>query len=270
MKTQHSRVVVILSNEKEEGRAKKTVESIRGPGKWQGDIVWITIGFRPTEDFLLRWNVEVLVRPMTEVQWLWDLRQQYPFRESDGREKHKLIQFSKWRVFDPYFKQHWSSLLYLDAGMHISNPIEPLFSVPHQDTLVAPDDRYPFNDPSKIFRKQWETDAMPTHFRDLEEYCRFRDSSWMNGGAYFLNCLWLMDTEMITATIQDELMALLRRFPISKTNEMAIMNLYFHDRWSALPETIMTETGMIRIFDWTERGDKKTSDYILLKYPHFP
>ena len=270
MKTGCCRVVVILSNEKEEERAKKTIESIRGPGKWRGDVVWITIGFRPMEDFLLRWNVEVLVRPMTEVQWLWDLRQQYPFRESDGREKHKLIQFSKWRVFDPYFKQQWSSLLYLDAGMHITSALDDIFSIPHTNRLVAPDDRYPFNDPGKTFRKQWDTVSMPTHFRDLEEYCRYRNPSWMNDGAYFLNCLWLMDTNLITLTLQDELMALLHRFPISKTNEMAIMNLYFHDTWSPLPETIIIKDEKKHVFDWTERGTKKTSDYILLKYPHFP
>ena len=79
-----------------------------------------------------------------------------------------------------------------------------------------------------------------------------------------------MDTNLITLTLQDELMALLHRFPISKTNEMAIMNLYFHDTWSPLPETIIIKDEKKHVFDWTERGTKKTSDYILLKYPHFP
>jgi hypothetical protein len=254
-------VVVVLSNEKDKHRAADTLQKVREIGQWTGDLVWMAIAFSPDPSFVEKWSITVLKRPMLEVHWLWDLRQKHPFTDTDDREKSKLIQFSKWRVFDCEFRK-WRSMLYLDAGMHIANPIAPLFSVPHTDRFVAPDDRFPFNDPHKTFRIQWDAKSMPDVYRDLESYC-----DWLDHGGYFLNCMWLMDTSLILPDTQDLLLALLRRFPISRTNEMALMNLYFHDTWQPLPEKDKEDR---RLFDWTERFGRATKDYILLKYPHFP
>jgi len=258
-------VVVILTDEKDQERAERTIHGVRTTGKWIKDIVWVAIAFDPDEAFVQRWNVQILKRSPIDVRWLWDLRQNNPMSKTDHREIKKLVQFSKWRVFDPFFHK-WRSMLYIDAGTHIANPIELIFRVPHKGFFVAPDDRYPFNDPGKTFRIQWDATSMPDRYRDLVEYCRKIDPEWPDQGGYFLNCMWLMDTSLIRETTVDDLVALLRRFPISRTNEMAIMNLYFHDNWRALPER---HDGQL-LFDWTERFGRKTPEYILLKYPHFP
>lgn len=259
------KVVVVLSNEKHSGRAMDTIRMVRTAGRWERDVVWVAVGFDPDEEFISRWNVTVLKRPVVETQWLWDLRQEHPMRDTDGRDQDKLFQFSKWRVFDPFFKK-WRSLLYLDAGTHVSNPIHPIFNVPHVSSFVAPDDRFPFNDPQKTFLRQWDVESVPDRGKDLLEYCKEIDPEWPEYGGYFLNCLWLMDTSLITDTTINDLTRLMRRFPISRTNEMAVMNLHFHPVWKALPECI----GKDRLFDWTERFGRTTSDYIFLKYPHFP
>jgi hypothetical protein len=255
-------VVVVMSNEKEKHRAEGTLRAAREAGEWTGELVWVAIGFHPDPTITERWNITVMNRSMIDLQWLWDLRKKYPFEESDGRELSKLIQFSKWRVFDCEFLQ-WRSMLYLDAGTYIANPIAPFFDVPHEGRIVAPDDRFPFNDPDKTFRRQWDAKSMPEIYHDLKNYCAAIDPQWWNEKGYFLNCIWLMDTSLIHPNTQEDLLVLLRRFPISKTNEMAIMNLYYHDQWSPLPETHHGH----RLFDWTERFDHKTKDYILLKYP---
>jgi hypothetical protein len=57
-------------------------------------------------------------------------------------------------------------------------------------------------------------------------------------------------------------MALARRFPISRTNEMAVMNLHFADQWEPLPEMLDGR----RVFDWTERSGRNTKEYIMIKY----
>lgn len=257
------RVVVILTDAKQEQRGRETIQKIRTTGQWRESIVWVSIDFVPHESILSEWDVQVLQKPSIDIEWLSDIRKNYPIKNTDGREVHKLIQFSKWRVFDTFFHQ-WDSMLYIDAGMHVFHPIDIVFSVPHKGFFVAPDDRFPFDDPSKNFRKQWDAHSMPSVYHDLEAYC---DAAWLDQGGYFLNCMWLMDTRLINETTVDELCAFARRFPISRTNEMAVMNLYFHKVWKPLPHHPIHN---LFLFDWTERFDNTTDKYILLKYPHFP
>lgn len=264
MITKMKGVIVILSNEKHAERAMSTIRMLRDAGQWSGDVVWLAVDYEPSIGFINEYRLEVLRRKMIDMTWLWDLRQKYPFADTDGREKHKLIQFSKWWVFDPFFKK-WDSLLYLDAGMHISRPVQTIFSIPHKRLFVAPDDRFPFNDPAKNFRCQFSS-VMSAEYRNLEEYCANISSDLLDRGGYFLNCIWLMDTVLITDDTIHDLIHLAHRFPISKTNEMAIMNLYFYNKWQPLPESIDGQY----IFDWTERFGRGTKDYICLKYPHFP
>lgn len=259
-------VVVVCCNEKDHKRAGTTLEQVRTNGKWVGDLVWVAIDFDPSPEFVKRWNIRVIKKPAFDMLWLWKLRRERPFHDTDGRELNKLIQFSKWRVFSHEFKIY-RSLLYIDTGMHINHPIAPIFTVDHKGKFVAPDDRFPFDDPSKNFRKQWDQKCWPEKFEELENYCRDELSpDVLEKEGYFLNCMWLMDTALIKPGTQQELMGLTRRFPISRTNEMAIMNLYFLNNWQPLPEQV----GDLRIFDWTERDNHKTNDYIMLKYPHFP
>lgn len=255
-------VVVVCCNEKDHKRAETTLEQIRGKGKWAGDLVWVSIDFDPSEDFVRRWGVRVIKKTAYDMLWLWKLHRERPFQNTDGRELNKLIQFSKWRVFSHEFKIY-RSLLYIDTGMHINHPIAPIFTIDHKGKFVAPDDRFPFDDPTKNFKKQWDHTSWPEKFQELKDYC---SSDVLEKDGYFLNCMWLMDTSLIKPDTQQELMAFAKRFPISRTNEMAVMNLYFLKYWQPLPEKL----GDLCIFDWTERGGYKTKDYIMLKYPHFP
>ena len=111
---------MVCCNEKDHKRAQTTLEQIREKGKWAGDLVWVAIDFDPSEDFVRHWGVRVIKKSAYVMQWLWNLRRERPFRDTDGRELNKLIQFSKWRVFSHELKIY-HSLLYIDAGMHINH-----------------------------------------------------------------------------------------------------------------------------------------------------
>lgn len=255
-------VVVLCTDERDSRRAEHTIHQIRTRGRWVGELAWVAVGFEPRREFVSEWRVRVLRRPAVDTSWLWELRRHHPFRGTDGRETGKLIQFSKWRVFDRTFKAY-RSLLYIDAGMRINHPIAPIFRIPHKGKIVAPDDRFPFDDPAKDFRGQWDRESMPVRHSELERcYGNVLDRK-----AYFLNCVWLMDTTLIQPDTQACLLGLARRFPISRTNEMAVMNLHFADAWSPLPEKL--EDGL-RIFDWTERDGRKTEEHVMVKYSNQP
>lgn len=258
-------VVVVCCNEKDHIRAENTIKQVRKDGKWGGDIVWIAIDFDPSEDFVAKWRIIVVKKPAYDMMWLWKLRVKKPFEGTDGRELNKLIQFSKWRVFSHELKLY-KSLLYIDAGMSINHPIAQVFQVDHKGKFVAPDDRFPFDNPSKNFKAQWDSKAWPEKFKELETYCETELSpETLEKEGYFLNCMWLMDTELIQPDTQQQLMGLAKRFPISRTNEMAVMNLHFLKNWKPLPEKL----GDLRIFDWSERGFD-TMEYIMLKYSRYP
>lgn len=255
-------VVVLCTDQKDAGRAEGTIRQLRTRGKWAGALVWVAIGFEPRQRFVDEWRVRVLRRHAVDTLWLWELRQRHPFHGTDGREKNKLIQFSKWRVFDRELKLY-RSLLYIDAGMRVNHPVAPVFRIPHKGRIVAPDDRFPFDDPSKDFRRQWDNGSMPEKHAELER-CHGAD---LDRKAYFLNCVWLMDTALIRPDTQACLLGLARRFPISRTNEMAVMNLHFGDAWSPPPERL--DNGL-RIFDWTERDGRDTNSYVMVKYSNQP
>lgn len=256
-------VVVICCDEKDEHRAKPTLEKVRTAGKWTGTLVWIALDFDPDPEFVSRWCIKIIKKKAYDMLWLWKIRRHFPFQDTDGRECSKLVQFSKWRVFSPELKQY-RSLLYLDTGMHIQHPIEPIFQLEHKNKILAPDDRFPFDDPTKTFQKQWDHHSLPEKWKQLQQEFPLV----LEKKEYFLNCVWLMDTSLIRPETQPALMALAKKFPISRTNEMAIMNLYFLPYWKPFP-LLCSITGRT-LFDWTERHGKKTNDYILLKYPHFP
>lgn len=255
-----SRVVVVFSDEAQKDRAEHTIRSIRDPGGWKGDLVWIAVGLTSVPSWVDTYNVEVLHRPQIDVSYLLEARRQFPFQKpTDNREVIKLIQFSKFWVFDIYFKK-WDSILYMDAGMHVFQPLFPWFQIPHKGSFVAPDDRFPFSEP-KTFRKQWDK-TMWDVYHDLQNYCNAVSPKWLDQGGYFLNCVWLMCSSIIQEGTLQELQNLSRRFPISRTNEMAVMNLYLKKLWKPTP------LGEILYFDWTNRfHHRNKEDYILLKYP---
>lgn len=248
-------VIVVFSDQAQQHRALHTFRSIRKDGQWKGDLVWLLVGPFTPPDWITEYNIQIIHRPVLNLDFLLSLRQQYPFTNTDGREKEKLVQFSKYWVFDPIFKK-WKFLLYIDAGITVYRPVQLIFDKKKEKCFIAPDDRFPYDDPNKIFSLQWDKESMPLIWKDLEFFLHkynFTD-------AYFLNCVWLMDTELIRDDTIDRLLVLTRRFPISRTNEMAIMNLFFYHHWKPLSQEE-------RLFDWTQRFQFKPQDYVMLKYP---
>lgn len=247
------RVIIVFADAKEKERAQSTCKMVRQQGGWNGDLIFLGIGKGlGKEGWMEKWQIQLVSRPMLDVSFLLEIRSKFPFESTwDGRETKKLIQFSKFWVFDKFFRQ-WDVILYLDAGMHVYRPIFPLFQLFQPGKLVALDDRFPFDDENKTFLRQFDS-CIPDAFKEIEYWIRKTEN-------YFLNCMWICCSSLIREETISDLLRLTRRFPISKTNEMAIMNLYFQKAWIPLP----TEKNF---FDWTQRGSKKPEDYILLKYP---
>jgi hypothetical protein len=234
-------------------RAKKTIEDIRINGQFFGDLVVITDGlFQIDPRYILRMNLTVKEYPDIDTSQLIPKILHHPFNDTDGRELKKLKQWNKFYVFDTFFKQ-WDFVLFVDAGLRIFDKIDFFYPQFREDSIVAMDDGHP--EFTKKFTSQIELSNTPI-------VDKLRSIYDINSN-YFLNCIFLFDTCLITDTTLPDLITLMNEYPICKTNEMAIMNIYFHKNWS--PMNIYLRNRVL--FDWTERDGNTWKHYVSLKYP---
>ena len=263
--------VVTYTDAKYLDKAKKTIEDIRVNGQFFGDLVVMTDGlFKIDPRYVMRMNLTIKEYPDIDTSELIKKIRAHPFHDTDGRELTKLKQWNKFYVFDTYFKQ-WDFVLFVDAGLRIFDKIDFFYQQFRENAIVAMDDGHP--EFTKKFTSQIELSNIPI----VDKLSSIYDIN----SSYFLNCIFLFDTCLIKRdTLSDtilieqntvlaekstlsNLIDMMNEYPICKTNEMAIMNIYFHKSW--IPMNIYLRNRIL--FDWTEREDNTWQQYVALKYP---
>jgi hypothetical protein len=260
-------VVVILSDSNYFYKAKRTIIDCRTRGKWDGDIVYISVDFGINKKFLDFYNVIEFNVKHIDLTTVINAYKQYGMKPShDEREFKKLTQWDKFYVFDKYFLR-WKKVIYLDAGLRVFDNIKYLLDLPCEGKLLAPDDS-PKYDKTKRFNLMLELDKnLESVDRLLKEY----GSNILNE-RYFLNCIWIYDTQLLNTISFDELKLTMNSYPICRCNEMTIMNLIFtfkYKVWEPFPEFISSGK---RLFGWSEHdrdyGNLTTwKDFVFIKYP---
>jgi len=234
-------------------KAEKTIKDIRTRGQFLGSLVVITDGnFKINDDYIKEMKIIVKEYPDIDTSSLIAKIKEHPFIQSDGREYLKLKQWNKLYVFDVFFKQ-WDFILFVDAGLRIFDRIEFFYFQFRKNAIVAMDDAYP--DYTKNFTSQIEL-SNTSVVDKLKKFYNIESK-------YFLNCIFLFDTNIIKDNTLSDLIDLMNEYPICKTNEMAIMNIYFAKLW--IPMNIYLRNHIL--FDWSERDNRIWKDYISLKYP---
>lgn len=262
-------VVVTLCDRAYLARALRTIRDVRGPGRYWGPLVFVTIDFDPPKIFCDLYEVEVWRRKRIDTAVLDAQIRAHPFTTGDGRERTKTIQWSKLWAFDPEFAQRWRRVVFFDAGMRVFRSLHTIFEHPWENSLVALDDSHP--DDVKRFGCQLEKQANPTALARLAELVTAAGhvKGDLSEERYFLNCFWIHDTSLCGDRAQRELFALMERFPIFRTNEMGAMNVYFQllqRAWRPL-QIDRAGAGQPLLFDWSERDGRTWRDYVALKYP---
>jgi hypothetical protein len=261
-------VVVTLSDAGFFNRVKRTIIDIRTRGEWTGDLVLITVGFNPNRNFLDFYNVIQRRVDHIDTDNLLEQYKKYPLKTvDDNRHILKLTQWDKFYVFDEWFQQ-WDKVIFFDAGLRVFDKISILDELDCTNTLLAPDDA-PSYDTKKRFKLMFELSANPEVTNSLyQEY-----SADILDERYFLNCIWVYDTNLIKKCGMKDLIEAMNKFPICRCNEMTIMNLLFtmrHRAWRPFPE--FAKNGK-RLFGWIENdrdyGPHKTwRDFCFMKYPY--
>lgn len=265
-------VFVLVTDEAYLYRTKKTIIDLRSMGQWHGDLVLINVGINKINpNFLDFYNITEKRFPHIEEKNELVKKLNYnKFMDSiDGREISKTNQWEKLHVMDPYFKQ-WDRVVFLDAGLRVLDDVyDSILQLDYKGKFMAPDDGGNYvmlPNPDKLFTTQ-VSQSIPKHIETLkEDFPNVKDLM----EPYFLNCIWVYDTSILDICSKDEMIDGILKYPVCKTNEMTLMNLYIHFKhnlWTRFPKT--AQNGKV-LFDWCEANNPLPStwrDYCFLKYP---
>ena len=249
--------IVLVSNLLFLKRCLRTVYELRKYGKYRGEVVLVTSPdlkgvFERLQKCPL--NIEIVVFPT--IDRTAQLSALQGKTGLSGTEISKGFQYHKFHVFQSYFKR-WKRILYVDAGMRIFNPIESLLTLKPKNRLFAHSDLFPLKQGSLL--SQFNLEGFPETIPGLQNIANQNEDYFQTGLMYF-------DTDIIKEYTFEFLIELLRKFPNSKTNDQGIINLWALTThiWAKLPTSKLEK---YFLYDYWERGNKKSSDYIALKYP---
>ena len=258
-----STAFVTLCDEPYLHKAIRTIKDIRRVGQWTGDLVLITVGFTIDEEIKKKYSITTVSFPGIDTDSLLSHFRANPFTvpTCDGREFKKCTQWEKLHVFDSFFCK-WERIVFVDAGLRLLDGVDNFLCLEWRGRFLAPDDTW--NDYSKRFRCQLELPKNEEHLRVLEnKYGNILDEK------YFLNCIFIFDTSLLSVESKEEMVMIMNMFPIWRTNEMGVMNIFFTfylKVWSPFPTK--ARNGKF-LFDWCEynRPSTRWFDYCALKYP---
>jgi hypothetical protein len=241
-------------------RAKRTIIDLRSKGNWRGDIVLITIDFNLNNNFKNFYNIiEIKFDKIDKSELLKKIGK--GFSDGDGRELTKLNQWEKLHVFDKYFMK-WNRIVFLDAGLRILDDVKYLLELDYKNKILAPKDGKNYE--NSPFKTQLNFENMEVIDLIKKEY-----GEEIFNQIFFLNCIWIYDTNILNIFDKNELIECMNKYPIFKTNEMGLMNLilrFKYNLWNEFPFKL--KSGKI-LFDWCELNNPGTNwqDYCYIKYP---
>jgi hypothetical protein len=250
--------VTFVSNRAYINRFFYTCSQVLSIGKYTGDICLVIGDDLDSTDirshpFITKNSIKVKYFPdiLTDEGFL---KQQATLK----RPEHwceKRFQFHKFYLFDTYFKQ-WDYIFYIDAGMCIYDDINPIIAFKKRDILLANRDG--------IDGETWDMDnnrIVNSLIGDGVGQAMTLSTQFVN---YFQTTMMLYDTSIICDTTFSDIISLLLKYPISKTNDQGIVALYFTQIkpcWQQLPRKI----GDIVTYDLVRCT---TDKYIMVKYPN--
>jgi len=135
-----------------------------------------------------------------------------------SREPHwfrKKFQYHKFYLFHTYFKQ-WKYVFYIDCGVHIFRDISPILNERKYSTLLAHSNGFP----TYTIKLNSEFSTETEHYERLDSIYNIHDNS-------FQSTIMLYHTTIITDDTFNKLVSLAEEYPISITNDQAIIGLYF-------------------------------------------
>ena len=161
-------------------------------------------------------NHNIIIKHFPNIDFSSDFMNIQQSLQRDHYWNYKTFQFHKVHLFNTFFKQ-WKTVFYLDCGITIFSDVSPIINERKENMLVAHSDSYPMYE-CKLSCQFDHT--KPEYFTKLNEKFDLNID-------YFQTTMMLYDTSIIKHDTYDNLLELLLKYPISKTNDQGIIALYF-------------------------------------------
>jgi len=240
--------IVLFFNKAFYEKALDTIKQIREVGLYNGEIVCF-VGDDLKDHITQVLNSNIVVKYFPDVERAKE--------KNDLFGVNKPFQFHKFYVFHKWFRENYKKCLHFDVGMQIYKPLDKIINLDCTGKLLAHSDAYPTH--KWKLRDQFDKKKFPEQYKELSEtYDLNRD--------YFQGTILLYDTSIIADDTFSFLVDMSNRFYNNKTNAQGFMNLHFNctrDLW----EQIKMKDKDTRYYDFFERKNLTTDDYIMLKYP---
>lgn len=233
----------------------ETCSQLINIGKYKGDIC-LVVGNDLKEEiytnsFILKNNI--IIKYFPDIIFSKKFFEYNNNIKTDGRNITKRFQWHKLYLFHKFFKK-WDYIFFLDCNMNIYRNISPIINLKEKNTLLAHSDAYP----NYMLKLNCQF--------DLETYSnialKLKEKYNLNVD-YFQTGILFYDTKLIKNNTFKELYKLALKYPISKTNEQGIMNLYFNCKekvWKQIP----IKNKDLYFYDYWSRDPNKTN-YIITK-----
>lgn len=237
-----SHCVVFVCNRRFVQTFINTYNQLRQVGRYTGDVCLI-VG-----DDLKDLVIEgVIVVYFPEITFPPETLHNMLKVKCDGRNITKRFQWHKLYVFNTYFKK-WNYIFYLDCGVKIFGDINIFLTFFKPNTFLAHSDSYP--------TYKWvlagQFDSSMSHFEQLSKDYNLERN-------YYQTTVMMFDTSLITENTVADMIRLAIKYPNTRTNEQAIVNLHFQE-WEQLP----LGDGSTFYYDFSNRTN--TDKYLLIKY----
>lgn len=234
------------------------INQIRNEGKYKGDVLILTAKYTPT--FLLKIHNKKNIKYLRFKRIKFDKKTEKSLKEINSlgqpnRHIHKNFQWHKLHLFDPTLKR-WDYIFYIDINMTIHKNINPIFELKPKRCLFANRD-YSEGD-------NWDLEGQfdNTH----KDFLILKKSYDLSINNYFQTGMVFYDTEIIETETKEEILKLVKKYPYTRTNEQAIMNLFFifeKDLFQQLPEKI---EGINTYSYWKNDDNTRITKQLVNKY----
>ncbi len=248
--TNSKKVVAIVSNFKFlKLYFNNFYHQLRINGNYNGELLIITSKYCPTFMIkLIRKKNNITVLRFKKIKFDKKTEFELNMLQTFGgpnRNQTKKFQWHKLHLFDEYIK-NWDYVFYLDINMNIHFEINKILNIIPKNCFMARSDTYPNYD--RELKSQFDH----THylFSELEKNYRLDVLDYFQTGVMYF------DTNIIEKNSKNEIINLVKKFPITISNEQGILNLYFYlDKklYKELPDEV---DNYITYFYWKIR-DKK-------------
>ena len=195
------------------------VLQVRNQGKYKGDIIILTSPYTPIFLLKLKDRSNLKFLKFNKITFDKNTDNELSNINTNGQPNRyifKNFQWHKLHLFDIKLKQ-WKYIFYIDINMTIHKDINPILDIMPEGCIFANRDA---ND-----QQNWELknqfDISHKRFQELSvNYNLSINNYFQTGMMYF-------DTNIIQQETKEEILKLVKKYPITRTNEQAILNLYF-------------------------------------------